>query len=303
MSHLPALDLWQVGIVRDQAAALLARGTLAGSEIVWLPNPGRFGFLADPFGVIRDGSLHVFAEAYDYRTRRGVIDVLRLDADLNLLDRHPCLEEKWHLSYPFVFEADGETWMLPEAHHSGGLTLYRATDFPFGWTAEHRFMIHAPVIDPTLFRHQDRWWLAFAPGGDIGRRQGELHLAYADDFRGPWTPHPLNPVRHDRGGARPGGSAIVHPDHIDLPVQDCSATYGGGLRTLRIRTLDPNHFEAELMARIDGGPAFAGYDGFHTLSACGPFSLVDAKRCERTLVARGTLLAGYARAMVAGQGR
>lgn len=298
---IPALDLWQVGIVREDAATLVGRGTLAGSEIAWLPNPGPFAFLADPFGLVRDGILNIFAEAYDYRTRKGTIEVARLDADLNLIDRQPCLEEDWHLSYPFVFEAEGETWMLPEAHRSGGLTMYRATDFPYRWTPEYRFMIHAPVIDPTLFRYQGRWWLAFSPGGDIGRRQGHLHLAFADHVAGPWTPHPLNPVRVDRGGARPGGSAIVRRNHIDLPVQDCSTSYGGALKILRIRTLDPDHFEADLLPAIDGGPAFAGREGFHTLSECGPFSLVDAKTADRSPAARATLLAGYARALISGR--
>ena len=300
---MPALDLWQVGVIKAEAKTLVGRGTLAGAEISWLPNPGRFAFLADPFGLMRDGILNVFAEAYDYRTRKGTIEVVRLDADLNVIERGRCLEEKWHLSYPFVFEAEGETWMLPEAHRSGGLTLYRATDFPFGWTAEHRFMIQAPLVDPTLFRHQGRWWLAFAPGGDIARRQGHLHFAFADHLAGPWLPHPLNPVRVDRGGARPGGSAIVHHDHIDFPVQDCSATYGGALRVLRIRTLNPCAFEADLLPAIEPGAAFAGRDGFHTLSACGPFSLVDAKTADRSLVARSILLAGYVRALIAGRTR
>jgi hypothetical protein len=126
-------DMWRVGLIRAPMADLLKPGALAGHPVIWIPDPGPLCFLADPMGVWRDGRLHVFVEIYDYRDRIGAIEVLIFDADLNLLERRPALKEPWHLSYPFIIEADGETYMLPEAHKSGRLTLYRAVDFPTKW--------------------------------------------------------------------------------------------------------------------------------------------------------------------------
>lgn len=107
-------DLWRIGIVAAPIEAVVARGGIAGLRTTWLPAGAPFTFLADPFGLWRGGVLHLFAESYDYRTRHGVIDLLRFDEGLKLLDRRRVLREPWHLSYPYVFEADGETWMLPE---------------------------------------------------------------------------------------------------------------------------------------------------------------------------------------------
>lgn len=46
------------------------------------------------------------------------------------------LTEDWHLSYPFVFEHEGDIFMMPEGSRSGQLKLYRAVDFPNEWEVE-----------------------------------------------------------------------------------------------------------------------------------------------------------------------
>jgi hypothetical protein len=212
-----------------------------------------------------------------------VIDLLRFDGDLKLLDRRTVLREPWHLSYPSVFEAQGETWMLPEAHRSGTLTLYRATAFPFEWEAAAHLKLDTPAVDPTPFRHQGRWWLAYSPSSDRRAKQSHLHLAYADKLLGPWTPHRGNPVQIDRSCSRPGGTVFLKDGVLTLPVQDCSRTYGGAIRLLSIAKLTPTRFLAS------AGPAFRPPrparpfgDGLHTLSGCGGLTLIDVKRIDRS---------------------
>lgn len=275
-------DIWRVGVVRASASAIAAGG-LEGREIGWLDLARSYAFLADPFGLWRDGRLHLFAEAYDYRTRRGVIDHLTLDGELQLTGRRTVLAEPWHLSYPFVFEAEGETWMLPEAHRSGTLTLYRAAGFPERWEPAGRFALDTPAIDATPFRHDGLWWLAYSPDGGQAEKQGRLHLAFAERLTGPWTPHPGNPVRMDRTSSRPGGTPLTVGGALHLPVQDCSRTYGGAIRLLRIDQLTPERFAAEAGPAIGAPAAAAPYlDGLHTLAACGPVTLIDVKRIDRS---------------------
>lgn len=262
----------------------MAAGGLEAAQVTWVPEGPPFTFLADPFGLPRDDRMYVFAEAYDYRTRHGVIDVLEFDADLRQLDRRTVLSEPWHLSYPYVFEADGEVWMAPEAHRSGAFTLYRCVEFPDRWEAAARFELDTPAIDATPFQRDGLWWLAYSPDGPQSAKQGRLHLAFAETLTGSWTPHPGNPVRIDRTSSRPGGTPIVVGGVLGLPVQDCSQTYGGAIRFLAIRTLTPDRFEAEagapILAPVSAGP---WQDGLHTLSACGQLTLIDVKRKDRSL--------------------
>jgi hypothetical protein len=277
-------DIWRLGVLEAPIAAVARAGGIDELPVRWLPETPAFTFLADPFGLRRDGALHVFAEAYDYRTRRGVIDLLELDPAFNVGRRRTVLREPWHLSYPFVFEAEGAVWMAPEAHRSGALTLYRAAAYPDAWEAAVRLPLDTPAIDPTVFRHDDLWWIAYSPSGPQAAKQGRLHLAWAERIGGPWRTHAGNPVRADRSGSRPGGTPFLHDGVLTLPVQDCTATYGGAIRLLRILELTPERFEAEAGPAITAPASAAPYvEGLHTLAACGDVTLIDVKRIDRSL--------------------
>lgn len=281
---LPGRDIWRVGVIAAPIAEVARRGFRTGASIHWLPEEGRLKFLADPFGVWVDGRLLLFAEAYDYRTRHGVIELIELGADFSPVRRSVVLREPWHLSYPQVFEADGDWWMIPEAYRSGVLTLYRAAAFPHQWEPVVRLELDTPAIDATPFRHDGLWWLAYAPAGSQRWKQGRLHFAFAERLTGPWRSHPGNPVRNDLASSRPGGTAWLENGVPHLPVQDCKRTYGGALRVLKILELSPHRFEAEASAPLLAPLSLGAYrDGLHTLSACGPVTLFDVKRVDRGL--------------------
>ena len=276
-------DLWRSGIVAAPMRDVLAQG-LAGKPVTWLPETPTFTFLADPFGMWRDGRLYVFVEAYDYRQGVGGIDVLAYDQRLQLLWHRPCLREDWHLSYPVLLEAAGETWMLPEAHRSGGLTLYRSRDFPLRWEPVARIRLDCVPVDATPLRFEGRWWLFYSPATSSGDKIGKLHVAWADHPAGPWHPHPGNPVRIDPSSSRPGGTALVVDGRVVLPTQDCRNTYGGAIRPLHVNMLTPTAFEAEPAPPLVAPAGFAPYvDGLHTLSSCGAVTLFDAKRIDRSI--------------------
>ena len=245
--------------------------------------------MADPFGVWRGGRLHLFAEAYDYRERHGRIVHMAVDKAGQTSPPRVVLEEAWHLSYPQLIEEDGEIFLLPEASKGGGLALYRAAAFPDRWEKVANILLDVVPVDASPFRHEGRWWLAYASGASRDRAKSELHLAFADRLTGPWTPHPGNPVRVDRASARPGGTPFVMEGRLVLPVQDNVGTYGAAIRLLEVEALTVDRFEARPGARLTA-PASAGRyaDGLHTLSACGDVTLIDVKRVDRS--GRGWLI-------------
>lgn len=288
------MDIWRSGFVRASLSEVLAAGSLAPFAPQWLPGAdARFTFRADPFGVVRDGKTYVFVEALDYRDRRGTIEVLTFDSAMVLQNCTTCLTEPWHLSYPVPVSWRGEDFLLPEAHRSGGLMLYRATEFPVRWERAARIELPEVPVDATPLRHGGLWWLFYSPAGDS---QGRLNLAFAENLTGPWRAHPANPVRTGLSGSRTAGQPVSLDNRIILPLQDCSRTYGGAVRPLHIYRLAPDAFEAELGPAIEASTALAPYnDGLHTLSQCGGITLFDAKRIDRSLAGKAAGLIGKVR--------
>ena len=296
------LDIWRCAIVRQSADAILRDG-IDEAAVRWLPEMSPFSFRADPFGFWRDDRLTIFAEAFDYRTRIGHIDALVYDKDLRLLECRTALKTPWHLSYPFVFEADGDVWMLPEAYRSGTLRLYRARAFPFDWEPVCEIPLDGPAIDATPLFHDGKWWLLYAPSADKSARTSHLHVAWAEKLTGPWHLHPLNPVRISLSGSRPGGTPLRTGQGIVLPVQDCRRTYGGAIRQLVIRTLDTTHFEAEERDGLSAPTWMApATDGLHTLASAGPVTLIDVKELHASLLGNVIGLRGIIRRFLRGKG-
>jgi hypothetical protein len=276
--QLQAPPQWAVAW-RQRAAPFdpLGGGLLDPRDFQLLPDDGR-RYYADPFLVQRGESVDMFVEELPYATGRGLISVATIAADGSASVPRPVLEAAHHLSYPQVFHHGGAIWMLPEAHQSGGLTLYRATRYPDAWEPVAR-LIDEPVHDATLFEHGGRLWIAATTQGPQASRWGSswdgLSIYSAATLLGPWTAHPGNPVLIDAASARPAGPLFAAGGLI-RPVQDCSRGYGLALRFKRITRLDGEGFAEEPA----GGLSFAAVSslgGPHTLARlAGPAGMFEA---------------------------
>ena len=233
-------------------------------------------YLADPFGVERDGRLHVLVEDYDYRARRGHIRALR---DVGPYGGYtgplPAVDTGVHASYPYLFEYRGEWFCVPETHEARQILLYRALDFPETWQAVAAIIPDVVALDPTVLFHEGRWWL-FATDKDRGQNS-HLYAWHATRLAGRWTPHAQNPIKTDVRSARPAGTPFVHEGALYRPAQDNAGTYGGAVVINRVDVLTPTEFREEVVRVIR--PYARPYDaGMHTLSSAGDITLVDGKR-------------------------
>ncbi len=273
-------ELWQVGIVHAPVARLISPEALRQTDITWLPDPGRFRFNADPFGLWRDGRFTVMVEALDYRVKRGEIHYYTYGQDWRIEGHGVALREPFHLSYPSLIEDGGEIYMLPEGHRSGKLTLYRAERFPDRWQPVAT-LLDQPAIDASVVRHDGKWWMFYALPGEDGRAMKELHVAFADALVGPWCVHPANPVRVALDSARPGGTPFVVDGRLYLPTQDCVGGYGRGLSVLRVDELTIERVRVSIASQLTPEGVLDGYgDGLHTLSQAGEVTLIDVKRLD-----------------------
>jgi hypothetical protein len=253
--------------VRPCSADARVRGPLRP-----IRNPdGRY--LADPFPVVVDGRLVLFAEDYSRAAGKAVISVLEPRAGGGWSDPTPVLERDHHLSYPFVFEHGGGVYLLPEAGQSGRVVLYRASAFPHRWEPDRVLLDGVTAVDATLHVDGGVLWL-FAHVVQGPGDAGALHLYSAATLDGPWVPHPRNPVSTDPVGARPAGRLFRRGAALIRPGQDCSRRYGEAVVLHRVETLTAGEYAETPCGRID--PDWApGLLGTHTFTAAGGYEFVD----------------------------
>jgi len=203
------------------------------------------------------------------------IEQIEIDAGGRASEPVRVLERDYHLSYPFLLEHDGALYMVPETAANGTVELYRCTDFPRRWRLEKVLLDGVRLVDPTLHRGPDRWWLfANAAPGESRVFDDELHLFHAPSLFGDWQPHRRNPVRSDARCARPAGSLFWRNGALHRPAQVCVPRYGAGLAVHRVLRLTPHEYAERQVERVL--PAGAGLLGLHTLNRAGHLTVVDA---------------------------
>ncbi|WP_460448009.1 glucosamine inositolphosphorylceramide transferase family protein [Alsobacter sp. SYSU BS001988] len=238
----------------------------------WL-DTGAADYAADPFVLDHEGVVHVFCEVFAYADPIGKIAVFTIGPDGTPGALRTVLERPYHLSYPMVFRRDGQIWMIPETYQNRTVELYRAERFPDVWTLEAVLFEGVELSDVTLAEHDGRFWL-FASDSARGATSWDcLSLFMAQDIRGPWRPHPANPVLVDARAARPAGFMERRGGALLRPAQDCRAGYGAGLSICRVDRLDPEGYAQTVLATLR--PMGARDTGAHTVNVGGGFEVID----------------------------
>jgi hypothetical protein len=245
--------------------------SLAGFRWIDAP-PGHYW--ADPFLVERAGSTFVLFEDYEYEKGYGAIRGAEVQADCTLGPLFTCLDLGRHLSFPYVFGHEGETFMIPESLSDGTVTLYRARRFPDDWVPE-KVLFRGNASDTTWWRDGGRFYF-FTTLYDRDDRGLKTLLFVADSLTGDWRVHPANPVSSDARHARNAGAIFRRQGRLFRPTQDCGPGYGYGLNLEEIVTLSEERYEERTWWGIDPSALPFPAIGVHTFSRCGELEAIDA---------------------------
>jgi hypothetical protein len=165
------------------------------TKFIYISNPTN-GYYADPFVIFVNSEYFIFCEFYDYELKKGRIDVFKLDSQETAIHLGTCIDEKFHLSFPFIFQVENELFIVPESKSQNEIILYKCTKWPLRW---ERFVVLIPniqAVDNLIFYHEKQWWILSTKSitGDLNC-QSELYLYYSTDlFSSNWTPHKNNPI-------------------------------------------------------------------------------------------------------------
>ena len=265
---------WRLAWRRADPAGQLPQATAGFS---WIESPPGH-FYADPFLCHRGGRTWMFFEDYLYAEQRGRLACAEIHADGTLGDVVPVLDRERHLSYPFVFEYRGETFMIPESERYGTVELYRAEEFPYRWVRE-KTLLPVGGVDTTVLAHDGRLWL-FTTVFDPPGADSTLLLFHASDLFGDWQFHPANPISTDVRTARNAGAFLTSGGrHVRL-AQDCSVRYGYAIHFQAITTLTPREY-AETRVHSLLPDERSGVHGVHSYARGGGMEVIDGTVLRR----------------------
>ena len=214
-------------------------------------------FVADPF-LIKEGSRwHLFFELFNKLTNKGEIGLAQSEDLCSWQYQGVVLAEPFHLSFPFVFKVGTNYYMVPESRQAGAIRLYQAKSFPNDW-AFKRELLTGQYSDPTAVFFNGRWWIF------TNQAPYTLMIFSSPTLRGPFTPHPQNPIyRDDPSKARPAGKPVVIDGDLIRFVQDNREGYGKRVRAMKVTRLTTTEFkEQELSSEPLLTGSGSGWNGF-----------------------------------------
>jgi hypothetical protein len=256
------------------------------SAVLWKSNivtnpPHRF--FADPFVFRREGSDVCFIEDYDFRTRRGRISVLKINAT-KYEELGVALDEPFHLAYPFIFEANNQLYMCPETAEIKEIRLYRCIEFPLKWTLHKVLIKNISAVDSTIFYFNKRWWLmSNVDSSDIEEHSSELHLFYSETFDSEsWMPHARNPVIFDSARARNGGFFIDGENCFRVFQRQGFDLYGKSIGIAKINELSIDTYSEEIVSTVEPHffPKIFGIHSFSCHDELVAFDFLEIRRPE-----------------------
>lgn len=228
------VDQWQIGF-------RFGGDPLSPHGFTW-PEPPLDRFWADPVPLVHEGKYYVFYEELLYSSWVGRLNVARVHPDGRFEPLGVALELPTHLSFPQVFAADGELWMVPETLALSEIALYRCVEFPLRWV-RHSRLAEGRWVDTAVFKTDTGWALLSSKTvGPVESANSNLYAATAPSLHGPWTGL-TRPVAQTISGSRMAGA----PAHVDgawiRPAQDCAVRYGHQLRLSTIAKIGPDSLD------------------------------------------------------------
>lgn len=262
---------WNIGFVEKSISDILA-GPDNRLIIHWLKHDFKDHFFADPFLLPKcNDYIEVLVEDFPYYNKKGIIALLVIDQNYNLIEKRTICEQPYHQSYPFVFHHEGKTYVVPEASKSGSLWIYELNT-RHDALINRKLLINEPLLDPTLCKIGEYWWLFCTKRGKKANQN--LYVYYSNSPLGPYNLICNSPLKSDLSSSRPAGCMVEVNGKYYRTAQVCSHSYGEGIAVCIIDDISTTSFSEHQQKTIAPDMFFYPH-GLHTLNYTDGLCVVD----------------------------
>lgn len=265
--------MWNLGFVTDDVADVIKSKHL---NIQWMKHEYKDRWFADPYLLeVTDKQIVVLVKEFCYKIRKGRIAKLVVSRpDYVLQDMKIVLEQSTHLSFPVIYEKDGQVYVMPENSKSGCINIYRYNAEKERLDLVHE-VGHLPLTDATIVKfHSDEEFVFSTklpnPNGN------ELEIYPFDGKFMKMEAKALDTVSFPSNIARNAGDAFYIGEQMFRPAQDCNKCYGNGLNIQQINRIG-DKFQFMTVAEFHSDNPNYGL-GYHTLNMKNGLIVVDGHR-------------------------
>lgn len=225
---------------------------------------------ADPFLFEYKGETWLFTEAFDNKTEKGLIACSKYENG-TFSSPKIVLEEDFHLSYPFVYEEDGEVFMLPETSADGCIQIYKAIDFPEKWM-KHKVLVRVEnAVDTIVYDKK----LITSVVTDNSEKRVDIDIY---DMNGELV---MKSLHKESQQARGAGRIVTAEGKTIRPAQDCTGgVYGAGLVFYQFEEKGENFAETQMytLSPKEFSIGNQNAEGVHTYAKIKNLEVLDFKR-------------------------
>jgi hypothetical protein len=210
-------------------------------------------FLADPFVIKHKDRTILFVEDFCFKSKKGVISAYEIKNN-GYKKVGVAIDEKFHLSYPFLIKDKNNIFMIPESNEKEQIRIYKCLKFPLKWKLEKILMENVRAVDTNIIKFNNNYWMfTNIDSSKSGDHSSELHIFYSKDLISKnWKPHKNNPVIFDSNQARNGGIIFSKSNNIFRVFQRQGFDmYGKSLGISEIKILDKNNYKEEILKIVE----------------------------------------------------
>ena len=227
-----SLDIsWNVAITNQKSSRINRWQQLEKTDSCWH---------ADPFISYVDGRSFLLTERFSLSTRSGVIcsrEVISNAQGLSFGSEHLVLSNSRHLSFPFTFERNGKSYMIPENSTNGcriyELVLIGSPGHEHLQAVEVKLLLEGDWRDPVLVESGDTDYLFIS--SQCTNNASVLHVFMSSNIlTEDLDEHVSSPCCIDHSLGRNAGR-VFHVSEQDggtrliRPSQKNKGFYGGGI--------------------------------------------------------------------------
>lgn len=183
---------------------------------------------ADPMVFTYKGKDWLFCEIYDREKDLGTIGVTELTS-LHIKPPREVLNIGTHLSYPCVFELDGEIYMIPETTTRKNIVVFHASHFPDRWEQVNELMHGGEWADTTVYATSN---ITLVLTFEQCQGDGSITKVHVHDGRelpARLIEYPSVKFEYDKQN-RGAGNFFEYDNMLIRPSQNCTLDYGHALR-------------------------------------------------------------------------